>query len=130
MIYKNYTPHKVVVFTTTVGLKFNQRTRCYEFEEGYGVDNVSHVVFESDGVARCSVEQTEVGNDNGITIVSSHFGELEGLPEPEADTKYIVSAVAASAARALGRTDVVTVMGTVRDPNTGVVFGCTALSIG
>ena len=61
-------------------------------------------VFPSEGTARVSSTHTAF-DENGICSVS--FGEVEGLPAPEEDTIYIVSAMVAARAAAAGRTDVV-----------------------
>lgn len=48
---------------------------------------------KSGTVARVTSTQTEVGNINGIPVVKTVFGTVEGLPEPEIDTIYIVSSL-------------------------------------
>lgn len=57
-------------------------------------------VFESVGVAR-------VGNTFSDFDSSVAYGDIEGLPAPQEDTLYIVSALVLSAAKAAGRTDCV-----------------------
>ncbi|MCL6577663.1 hypothetical protein [Kyrpidia sp.] len=42
-----------------------------------------------------------------IPLVETRFGDIEGLPDPKSDVLYVVSALAAQAAAAQGRTDVV-----------------------
>ena len=61
----NLTPHSVVV-------------------EGLGT-------FESGGLARVSTTQKVVGNINGIDLVETAQGQVEGLPEMEEGKMYIVS---------------------------------------
>jgi len=58
-------------------------------------------------VARVAVEQREVGVIDGVPVVESVFGEVEGLPEPQDGVVYIVSTPTMLAARKMGRTDVV-----------------------
>lgn len=55
------------------------------------------------------------------------YGYLTGLPEPVAGTLYLVSALAARAARAAGRADVVVVDQTRRDA-AGRIIGAAALA--
>ena len=74
-IFKNYTPHQIVLN--------DGRT------------------FPSIGVARVSNKFTEFKND----ICSVSYGDIEGLPAPEDGTYYIVSILVLSAAKAKGRTD-------------------------
>lgn len=62
------------------------------------------VQFPSQGVARVSNSFTQFDNNGVCDVV---FGDLVGLPEPQEDTIYIVSALVLSAAKAVGRTDCV-----------------------
>lgn len=65
-------------------------------------------VFEPSGqVARVTVSSVQIDEIDGIPIFSQTFGEIEGLPEPQEGTIYIVSLVVRQAAQAQGRTDVV-----------------------
>lgn len=59
--------------------------------------------FLSEGIARVSASFTEFVDD----VCCQQFGEVTGLPEPVEGTRYIVSALVLSAAKAAGRTDVV-----------------------
>lgn len=61
---------------------------------------------ESAGVARVSTTAVDAGNIGEIPIVSTVFGEVEGLPLPEEGVIYVVSALALSAL-AGSRADVV-----------------------
>lgn len=60
-------------------------------------------MFESEGVARVAASFTEFTKD----VCEQTFGEITGLPEPVAGVRLIVSALVLSAAKAVGRTDVV-----------------------
>ena len=75
-------------------------------------------------VARRSVERVVVGEVDGITVYATKFGHLEGLPEPDEDAIYIVSALAAQACA--GRTDVLVPGEAIRD-EAGRVIGCNGL---
>jgi len=94
-------------------------------------DEVVLTVPASGTVARCQfqreiagtirIEETEIPVNHAVT------GELEGLPNPQPETIYIVSKITAEAARTWGRDDVYIVDETVRD-STGRIIGCRALA--
>lgn len=77
MEFRNYTPHTI---------SLNNGTQ-----------------FPSEGLARVANTFTEFVE--GICEV--HFGDIQGLPEPQEGVLYIVSALVLSAAKAAGRTDCV-----------------------
>jgi hypothetical protein len=84
-------------------------------------------------VARVS-EQLHFRNSisvNGVDvrIAVRRFGEIENLPEPEAGTLYITSALVAQAAWALGRHDVVHPACFERDAE-GRIIGANCLIVG
>ena len=58
-------------------------------------------------VARVKAIQEDAGIINGIPVKTQTFGDIIDLPEPQDDTIFIVSAIVLSAAKAIGRTDVV-----------------------
>ena len=60
--------------------------------------------YASQGVCRVSNSFTSF-DDNGVCDVV--YGDIVGLPEPSANTLYIVSALVLSAAKAAGRKDCV-----------------------
>lgn len=60
--------------------------------------------------------------DDGIQVYKSTYGAVEGLPEPELKTIYIVSMMVASRVPE-ERCDVVVPYGYVRDEN-GNIIGC------
>lgn len=108
--------------------------------------SIQHVIPPSGAIARCKVERETIDHgyiyipinkpdpDNPRTfIVSNHvevpitqtkFGEVEGLPEKEYKTIYIVSSLVAQACK--DRTDVFIPDDTVRD-NEGKIIGCRSL---
>lgn len=64
--------------------------------------------FEPSGtVARVTAHQKEDGEINGIPVKKQTFGDIVDLPAPSDDTVYIVSTIVLSAAKEVGRTDVV-----------------------
>jgi hypothetical protein len=71
----------------------------------------------SGSVARCDEVRGAAGALDGAPVFSTRFGQVTGLPEPEPETVYIVSALVRGAL-AGSRTDVVspdTGTGAVRD---------------
>ena len=68
-----------------------------------------------------------VGSINGIDLIEKVFGDLEGLPEPQDGVVYYVSAIAAQAAKALGRTDIVLGGDSVRNEK-GQIIGITSFA--
>lgn len=58
-------------------------------------------------VARVSVQQVDAGDIDGIPVKTQIFGDIVGLPAPQQDTVFVVSAMVLNAAKAQGRTDVV-----------------------
>lgn len=68
MSYRNFTPHPINV---QVGDQSRE--------------------FPSEGVARVSESQEVVGEHDGIELRRTTYGSIEGLPEPDGKTKFIVS---------------------------------------
>lgn len=80
----------------------------------------------SSGLARCQTLEREIVVIDGIRVNQRTFGEVYGLPEPQPDTIYIVSAIVAQALNG-SRDDVFIVDETIRDEN-GKICGCNALA--
>ena len=55
-------------------------------------------------VARVSASYQQVGEIAGLPVYRAVFGPVEGLPSPEPETAFVVSAMVAQACQ--GRTDV------------------------
>ena len=49
------------------------------------------------GLARCKVTTEKVGEVNGFPVNKNTYSQVVGLPDPEKDTVYIVSAIVAKA---------------------------------
>lgn len=120
----NLTPHQIALFKTT---------DCTEVQQGsYKVLTLKEgaqplAVYPSEGVARASavkavVDHLEI-NGQVVPVIGTTYGEPEGLPEPQTDTYFIVSALTAQAAK--DRHDLLIVDSTVRDGD-GRICGCTA----
>lgn len=82
----------------------------------------------SGSVARLTESVEERPSIAGIPARAKVFGEIQGLPDPEDGTYYIVSALVAQVAWAQGRTDVVAPGDLVRDA-LGNVVGCACLLV-
>jgi len=125
----NLTPHQINFVTS------------YNIEIGvdelgtpeYVTEERIHSVPPSGTVARCKVDRKEVdsfiledvdGWDITVPITSARFGEVEGLPEPQEGTIYIVSNLVAQAVP--DREDVFFPDDLVRDEH-GNIIGCRAL---
>lgn len=49
------------------------------------------------GLARCTTTVEDVAVIDGVRIVQTHYSDVAGLPAPEADTIYVVSALVLAA---------------------------------
>lgn len=99
----------------------------------YITEERTYSLSPSGTLARCKVDRQETdriiaqdieGWDITLPITSTKFGEVEGLPEPEEGTIYIVSNLVAQAVP--DRKDVFFPDDLVRDAN-GNIIGCRAL---
>lgn len=73
------------------------------------------ISFPSQGLARVKTEEKETGKINGIPVVKTVYTTVEGLPDSQEDTVYLVSTLVLQSLRANGidRPDCLA-------PNTGV----------
>lgn len=71
------------------------------------VDADNQVIREypSTGSARISTVSEVIGEIDGISILKTKFGKIEGLPDPDGKTTYIVSMPVAQAVS--GRDDII-----------------------
>ena len=94
-----------------------------------GSDGPTVTIPPSGIVARCATSRVQVGTVTvdgiAIPVNRTQFGEVTGLPDPQPDTIYIVSAVVAQAVP--NRPDVFIVDDTVRDEQ-GRIIGAKALA--
>lgn len=79
----------------------------------------------SSGQVRVATEREHAGYFGGIPINRTYFGKVEGLPEEQEDTLYVVSSITAQAAP--HRRDLLVPDDPVRDSE-GRVIGCRALA--
>jgi hypothetical protein len=84
------------------------------------------VTIPSSGVARCAEIRHRMGAiaDTGIQRFAVAYSAVDGLPAPQADTIFIVSAIVRQAVP--DRIDVYSPSGLVRDAD-GRVIGCEGL---
>lgn len=94
----NYTPHEIAVITKW------SKTRI-----------------PSAGIARVSQKNTIVDEIEGFDIFQAEYGAVEGLPEPQNNTLYIVSAIVKSALPS--RDDLLVPTEFIRD-EAGKILGC------
>lgn len=90
------------------------------------VNEIGVLELYSQGVARVSSTQTEVGRVIGVPVVKATFGEVTGLPEPVEGTMYVVSALVRGALP--NRTDLASPGDPVRD-EAGNVIGAKSLIV-
>lgn len=91
---------------------------------GAGLDGKDLVIKPSGAIARVSARTEVFGNMRGIPLTHSIFGDIEGLPDYDGKTVYIVSSMVAS--RVTYRDDVFIPNETVRDEE-GRIIGCKSL---
>lgn len=96
---KNYTPHEVVL--------------CGR-------------VYSSEGIARCAVSSTVIGDVDGIPVNAKAYEEVVGLPEPEEGTYFIVSTLVAQAVK--GKRDDCLVPDELLRDEQGRIVGANALA--
>lgn len=101
MAFVNLTPHAVVIVSVAT-------------------------VPPSGTVARCATSTSPAGEVEGVTLVRTEYGAVEGLPAPEAGIIYICSALVRAAVPT--RTDVASPGDLVRDA-AGQVVGCKNLVV-
>lgn len=75
-------------------------------------------------VARVAAKTEKTGDINGIPVTETVFGDVEGLPEPQDGTVFIVSTLVAQ--RVHNRSDVFVPSEPVRD-SAGKIIGCKSL---
>lgn len=102
---KNLTPHDINIVS----------------QDGSPVATIPY----SGTVARVRQTTVPAGTIDGIPITRSEFGEVTGLPEPQAGIYYVVSLATAKAAA--HRDDLLVTNQAVRDEH-GNILGCQSLS--
>lgn len=91
-----------------------------------GLDHESIDIIPASGMlARCDVIKEEAGMIGPVPVYRMSYGPVQGLPEPQEDTVYLVAAVVA---QSLGdsRDDVLVPIDFVRDDQ-GQITGCRSL---
>ena len=88
--------------------------------------SVVRTIDPSGTLARVSTHTVTIGEVDGLPVTATEFGEVEGLPEPQEGTAYIVSSLVAQ--RVTDRVDVFIPNESVRDDN-GRIIGCRSLGL-
>ena len=91
---------------------------------GAGLDGKDLVIEPSGELARVAARTEVFGNMHGIPLTHTVYGEVEGLPDYDGNTVYIVSSMVAS--RAPYRDDIFIPNESVRD-EAGRIIGCKSL---
>lgn len=76
-------------------------------------------------IARAAQTRERVSEVNGIVVNQCSYGAVTGLPDPQPETIYLVSALTAQACR--NRSDVFIVDDAVRNES-GQIIGCRAIA--
>lgn len=88
-------------------------------------NSVLATVEPSGTIARASQTRDRVSEVNGIPVNQCSYGSVTGLPDPQPETIYLVSALTAQACR--DRSDVFIVDDAVRNES-GQIIGCRAIA--
>lgn len=88
---------------------------------------VQVVSLQSEGVARVSTTSVVVGEIQGVSLVATKYGQIEGLPEPKEGVIYVVSFIVRQAAP--HRTDLASPGQLIRDEKQQPI-GCKGLDFG
>lgn len=88
-------------------------------------NSVLATVEPSGTIARASQTRDRVSEVNGIPVNQCSYGSVTGLPDPQPETIYLVSALTAQACR--DRNDVYITDDAVRD-DSGRIVGCRAIA--
>lgn len=89
-------------------------------------DNSVLATIEPSGtIARAAQTRERVSEVNGIVVNQCSYGAVTGLPDPQPETIYLVSALTAQACR--NRSDVFIVDDAVRNES-GQIIGCRAIA--
>lgn len=118
----NLTPHTVTVYSTDDVT--NNGHGSFVLRDEMATPRLI-VLPSEDGPARAVTKEEQAGVVDGVPVYRTHFGEVENLPPHTKGTFYIVSAIAAQAARRCGRTtdDLLIPSRLVRSAD-GTVIGC------
>lgn len=92
----------------------------------HDTDQKHVLTVESNGLARCDVAKTQIGNAGNIPLFETKFGDVTGLPDEQADdTIFIVSLLVRQAVP--NRKDVFSPGELLRNED-GQPIGCVGLS--
>ncbi len=115
----NTTPDAITIISNE-GVETDPKTKQFMVQSSQVV--VIETFSISDVLAHVSMNNEIAGDINGIPLQTIHFGDIQGLPPQENDKVYIVSLPVLTAAKALGRTDCLSVGGIVQDKNNASII--------
>lgn len=102
-------------FNSSMGCPADARTAgaCAEASDlGFCMQDCLYTERIINDAVTCDCDECRNGGGCGhwieashITIFSQEFGKIEGLPDPQPDTFFLVSGLVLEAAKAVGRTD-------------------------
>lgn len=122
----NLTPHTVELYWEE-GFGNLEQVNPTTWVADYVEPALIRETYPSQGIARVKVATIDADPINGIPIVKSQYGEIEGLPDYQENVYYIVSLPTISAALSTGRTtaDLLSPHKVVRSRSNGsLVLGC------
>lgn len=119
-MFKNLTPHSITLIDSSC-VEFDAKKKCYNL---VGELKIARTIEPSGQVARVTMTEEVIGEEEGITVVQNTYGEPQDLPEPQEGIIYIVSAIVATAAK---RDDLRVPARMVRNEQ-GQPVGCLALA--
>lgn len=85
------------------------------------------ISFESKGSVRVSMEK-EFSIQDGIPVGKIKYTSLDGLPDPQPNTYYILSSIAFNKAKEIGRTDICFPAGEMFRDQDGNIIGVEFIS--
>jgi hypothetical protein len=92
----------------------------------HSYDGAEVTALPSEGSARCAVFEEQIGDvNNTIPIYATRYGEIDGLPDPQEGTAYVVSLLVRQSLPE--RKDLLSPGQLIRDDE-GKVIGCKGLA--
>lgn len=129
MTIVNLTPHAIHVYDEAQFINIEKTSPTTLVADG--VEGSPVLEIPSTGQARVKVATVQADPVDGIPTVTTQYGDIEGLPDYESGTFYVVSLLTISAAVKNGRTtvDLLAPNGVVRSrANGSLVLGCTGFT--
>lgn len=117
----NATPHKITILAKD-GVEQDTKKQFLAIASQV---TILKTVEPSGILPRVGMSNSPAGEIEGIPVEAVTYGDIEGLPDPQPDTFYVVSGLVAAAASKVGRQDCLAPGALVRDKeNPSNVLGC------